>query len=83
MIADPGGLETRTRPILRHYRQQPGSLCCVIPEIDIWRAVHLMLKRYGDQALKESAARSSFRAAKAAGWHRAEKDAGMNVLTTL
>ena len=59
MIADPGGLETRTRPILRHYRQQPGSLCCVIPEIDIWRAVHLMLKRYGDQALKESAARAT------------------------
>ena len=55
----------------------------MIPEIDIWRAVHLMLKRYGDQALKESAARSSFRAAKAAVWHRAEKDAGMNVLTTL
>jgi hypothetical protein len=31
----------------------------VIPEIDIWRAAQLMLKRYGDQALKESAARAN------------------------
>jgi hypothetical protein len=31
----------------------------VIPEIDIWRAAQLMLKRYGDQALKESAARAT------------------------
>jgi len=30
----------------------------VIPEIDIWRAAQLMLKRYGDEALKESAARA-------------------------
>jgi hypothetical protein len=29
----------------------------VIPEIDIWRAAQLMLKRYGDKAIKESAAR--------------------------
>jgi hypothetical protein len=29
----------------------------VIPEIDIWRAAQLMLKRYGDQALEESTAR--------------------------
>jgi hypothetical protein len=29
----------------------------VIPEIDIWRAAQLMLKRYGDEALRESAAR--------------------------
>jgi hypothetical protein len=33
---------------------QPVS---VIPEIDIWRAANLMLKRYGDKALEESAAR--------------------------
>jgi len=45
-------------PILRHYRQQPGSLYGVIPEIDIWRAAQLMLKRYGEQALEESAARA-------------------------
>ena len=30
----------------------------VIPEIDIWRAASLMLKRYGEKALEESAARA-------------------------
>ena len=30
----------------------------MIPEIDIWRAAQLMLKRYGDEALKECAARA-------------------------
>jgi len=30
----------------------------VIPEIDIWRAAALMLKRYGKQALEESAVRA-------------------------
>jgi hypothetical protein len=30
----------------------------VIPEIDIWRAATLMLKRYGDKALEESVARA-------------------------
>ena len=30
----------------------------MIPEIDIWRAANLMLKRYGDEALEESAARA-------------------------
>jgi hypothetical protein len=30
----------------------------VIPEIDIWRAAALMLKRYGEQALEESALRA-------------------------
>jgi hypothetical protein len=30
----------------------------VIPEIDIWRAANLMLKRYGEKALKESTARA-------------------------
>ena len=29
----------------------------VIPEIDIWRAATLMLKRYGEKALEESASR--------------------------
>ena len=28
----------------------------MIPEIDIWRAATLMLKRYGEKALDESAA---------------------------
>jgi hypothetical protein len=30
----------------------------VIPEIDIWRVANLMLKRYGDTALVESASRA-------------------------
>ena len=30
----------------------------VIPDIDIWRAASLMLKRYGERALEESAARA-------------------------
>jgi hypothetical protein len=30
----------------------------VIPEIDIWRAANLMLKRYGDKALEESSTRA-------------------------
>jgi hypothetical protein len=30
----------------------------VIPEIDIWRAATLMLKRYGDKALEQSATRA-------------------------
>jgi hypothetical protein len=29
----------------------------MIPEIDIWRAATLMLKRYGDKALEESGTR--------------------------
>ena len=30
----------------------------MIPEIDIWRVAHLMLKRYGDEADIESALRA-------------------------
>ena len=30
----------------------------MIPEIDIWRAATLMLKRYGEKALGESATRA-------------------------
>ena len=30
----------------------------MIPEIDIWRAANLMLKRYGEKALDESATRA-------------------------
>jgi hypothetical protein len=30
----------------------------MIPEIDIWRAATLMLQRYGDKALEESATRA-------------------------
>ena len=47
----------------------------MIPEIDIWRAAHLMLKRYGDKALEESATRADELTAAgddngAAVWHR-------------
>jgi hypothetical protein len=47
----------------------------VIPEINIWRAANLMLKRYGDKALEESAARADEFAAQddyngAAVWRR-------------
>jgi hypothetical protein len=31
----------------------------VIPEIDIWRAAQLMLKRYGDKALDKRSDRTS------------------------
>jgi hypothetical protein len=31
----------------------------LIPEIDIWRAAQLMIKRYGDNALEESATRAN------------------------
>ena len=34
------------------------QLSRLIPEIDIWRAAQLMLKRYGDKALDESVARA-------------------------
>ncbi len=30
----------------------------MIPEIEIWRAATLMLKRYGERALEESASRA-------------------------
>jgi hypothetical protein len=36
---------------------RPWKSCGVIPEIDIWRAATLMLKRYGEKALEESTAR--------------------------
>jgi hypothetical protein len=35
----------------------------VIPEIDIWRAATLMLKRYADKALEQSITRADERAA--------------------
>ena len=47
----------------------------MIPEIDIWRAANLMLKRYGDKALEESGQRADDLAAAgddngAATWRR-------------
>ena len=39
-------------------RIAPHGFRPVIPEIDIWQAALLMLKRFGDNAPKESAARA-------------------------
>ena len=44
--------------VLNVSRPQACSFPRVIPEIDIWRAANLMLKRYGDKALEESATRA-------------------------
>jgi hypothetical protein len=44
--------------VLNDWRSKACSLSPVTPEIDIWRAANLMLKRYGDKALEESAARA-------------------------
>jgi hypothetical protein len=40
--------------VLNLCRPQVCSFRPVIPEIDIWRAATLMLKRYGDKALEQS-----------------------------
>ena len=47
----------------------------MLPELDIWRAASLMLKRYGDKAGQQSAARADELAAQddhngAATWRR-------------
>jgi len=44
--------------VLNLSRPQACILRRVIPEIDIWRAANLMLKRYGDKALEQSATRA-------------------------
>jgi hypothetical protein len=44
--------------VLNVWRPQACSLSRVIPDIDIWRAANLMLKRYGEKALEESATRA-------------------------
>ena len=43
--------------VLSVCRPQACSIRRVIPEIDIWRAASLMLKRYGDKALEQSRTR--------------------------
>jgi hypothetical protein len=40
--------------VLNVCRPQACDFSTVIPEIDIWRAATLMLKRYGDRALEQS-----------------------------
>ena len=59
----------------------------MIPEIDIWRAANLMLKRYGDKALEESAMRADELAAAgdgngAAVWRRITAAVGQLASTT-
>jgi len=44
--------------VLNVSRPLASNFPRVIPEIDIWRAATLMLKRYGEKALEESAARA-------------------------
>jgi hypothetical protein len=44
--------------VLSVSRSQACSFLRVIPEIDIWRAANLMLKRYGEKAAEESATRA-------------------------
>jgi hypothetical protein len=61
--------------VLKVWRSKACNFSRVIPEIDIWRAANLMLKRYGDKALEESAARAGDLAAQddfncAAVWRR-------------
>jgi len=57
-------LDTLTRGFAGHAiwvlnvcRLQVCDVHRVIPEIDIWRAATLMLKRYGDKALEQSRTR--------------------------
>jgi hypothetical protein len=59
----------------------------VIPDIDIWRAATLMLKRYGDNALKQSASRAAELASEgdhdgAAVWRRITDAVGQLANTT-
>ena len=44
--------------MLNDWRSKACNLLPVIPDIDIWRAASLMLKRYGDKAAEEGAARA-------------------------
>jgi hypothetical protein len=43
--------------VLSVCRPQAWNFHRVIPEIDIWRAATLMLKRYGEKALEQSRTR--------------------------
>ena len=44
--------------ILNIFGPEACRFSRVIPEIDIWRAANLMLKRYGEKALEESRSRA-------------------------
>jgi hypothetical protein len=69
------GFQANQLLVLDVSRPQACSVRRVIPEIDIWRAANLMLKRYGDKAFEESSARADELAAAgdddgAATWRR-------------
>jgi hypothetical protein len=44
--------------VLSFCGSQSRTICGVVPEIDIWRAATLMLKRFGEKALEQSARRA-------------------------
>jgi hypothetical protein len=44
--------------VLNVSRPQACNFPRAIPEIDIWRAANLMLKRYGEKALQQSTMRA-------------------------
>jgi hypothetical protein len=49
-------LQPLVQTFLNVTRPQACTFPRAIPEIDIWRAANLMLKRYGERALEESSA---------------------------
>jgi len=62
---EPPSMRSKSRPHLGnaglgldHMPAGDKLALAMIPEIDIWRAASLMLKRYGEKALEESAARA-------------------------
>jgi hypothetical protein len=72
---------------LKRLETQASNFPSVIPEIDIWRAANLMLKRYGPKAVEESAARADELAAqddynRAAVWRRITDAVGQLANTT-
>ena len=73
--------------VLKVWRSQASNFPSVIPEIDIWRAANLMLKRYGPKAVEESAARADELSAQddyngAAVWRRITDAVGQLANTT-
>jgi hypothetical protein len=53
-----GRLQAMQLLVLIVSRPQSLQFTRVIPEIDIWRAANLMLKRYGEKAFEESSTRA-------------------------
>jgi hypothetical protein len=53
-----GMLPTQAIIGVHHFSTASLQFTRVIPEIDIWRAANLMLKRYGEKAFEESSTRT-------------------------